>query len=71
MTYVIYFDFKKAFDSVSYSKLLTKIEAYGITGDLLTWLRAFLNKRTKCVKLVHVISCELPVISGVPQGSVL
>jgi len=31
----VYFDFAKAFDSVSYRKLLHKLTAYGITGDLL------------------------------------
>ena len=71
ITDVIYFDFKKAFDSVSQIKLMTKIQAYGITGDLLIWLKAFLTNRVQCVKLSNDISGELPVISGVPQGSVL
>jgi sarcosine oxidase/L-pipecolate oxidase len=34
-TDIIYFDFKKAFDSVSHPKLPTKLEAYGISGLLL------------------------------------
>jgi len=32
---VIYFDFAKAFDSVSHPKLVRKLEAYGICGNLL------------------------------------
>ena len=35
-TDVVYFDFKKAFDSVSRPKLLVKLKAYGITGNLLS-----------------------------------
>ena len=32
---IIYFDFAKAFDSVSHTRLLTKLESYGLTGNLL------------------------------------
>ena len=37
-------DYAKAFDSVSHSKLIIKLQAYGITGDLLNWV-----KKTFCV----------------------
>jgi len=37
-TDVIYFDFKKPFDSVSHPKLLVKLPAYGLFGNLLDWL---------------------------------
>lgn len=71
ITDVIYFDFKKAFDSVSHPKLLLKLSAYGITGNLLAWLTDFLHHRTQMVKLDNIYSCMVPVVSGVPQGSVL
>ena len=32
-----YLDFRKAFDSVPHSKLLTKLSQYGITGSLWYW----------------------------------
>ena len=38
---VIYFDFAKAFDSVSHPKLVHKLEAYGICGNLLNILTVF------------------------------
>jgi len=47
----IYIDFQKAFDSVSHQKLLTKLEGYGIFGDLLAWLKAFLSNRTQIVNV--------------------
>ena len=48
---IIYVDFQKAFDSVSHSKLLIKLEGYGIHADLLAWLKAFLSKRTQVVNV--------------------
>lgn len=68
---VIYIDFRKAFDSVSHPKLITKLNSVGISGNLLNWITAFLTNRTQCVKVADRMSNKLPVTSGVPQGSVL
>ena len=68
---VIYFDFAKAFDSVSHPKLVHKLEAYGICGNLLNILTDFLTDRSQRVVLSNAASTFLPVTSGVPQGSVL
>jgi hypothetical protein len=70
-TDVIYIDFAKAFDSIVPSKLLLKLEMYGISGRLLDWLRCFLSNRTQCVIIDYCFSPTCSVISGVPQGSVL
>ena len=48
---VVYLDFSKAFDSVPHQRLLLKLEAYGITGSILNWTKAFLENRTQCVKI--------------------
>ena len=48
---VIYTDFAKAFDSVAHERLLIKLEAIGIRGDLLNWIRSFLTGRTSCVRV--------------------
>ena len=69
---VVYIDFSHAFDSVVHSKLLTKLHShYGISGLLLQWIGAFLTGRSQCVVVEHAFSAWSPVISGVPQGSVL
>ena len=70
-TDIIYFDFKKAFDSVSHQKLLIKPQAYGISGNLFLWIRKFLWNRTQAVKMNGQLSNNGNVTSGVPQGSVL
>ena len=62
---------KKAFDSVPHCRLLHKLEGYGISGNLLLWLKDFLSQRYQRVTIDGAHSEWCSVISGVPQGSVL
>ena len=68
---IIYFDFAKAFDSVPHAQLLTNLESYGLTGNLLGWLKGFLVGRKQRVVINGETSFWCNVLSGVPQGSVL
>ena len=56
---------------ISHTKLLSKLRAHGINHSTVTWIEAFLGNRTQAVVLDGVISDNVPVTSGVPQGSVL
>ena len=64
-------DFSKAFDKVSHSLLVHKLHHYGITGKTNAWIKNFLNNRSQSVVVESETSSEIPVESGVPQGSVL
>ena len=69
---VIYFDFAKAFDSVNHDLILKKLQSfYGINGPLLRFICEYLKGRMQSVVISGVISSEIPVLSGVPQGSIL
>ena len=69
--YIAYLDFKKAFDSVAHSELLYKLWSFGITGKLWLWIKPYLSDRLQCVSINNIHSDVMPVISGVPQGSIL
>ena len=68
---VIYFDFKKAFDTVPHQELLYKLWLLGITGPLWLWFQNYLTDRLHYTFVEGQSSDHLPVLSGVPQGSVL
>ena len=68
---MIYLDFSKAFDKVDHGILLHKLKDLGITGKLGIWFFHFLTNRTHYVRLPGGLSQNSPVLSGVPQGTVL
>ena len=67
----IYLDFSKAFDVISHSILLEKLEAIGLPPLILGWIRSFLCGRSMHVSVGSSSSSQREVLSGVPQGSVL
>ena len=70
-TDVINTDFSKAFDLVSHSKLIYKMNCMGVQGLLLKWIENFLSDRKQRVRVNNALSRWQPVSSGVPQASVI
>ena len=66
-----YLDFSKAFDSVNHTLLIHKLQFFGINGNLLSWFNSYLNNRIQRIVLDGHTPEWLPVLSGVPQGSIL
>ena len=69
----VYLDFSKAFDKVETGVLLHKLRDGKVLGKVGCWLAAFLDSahRQQAVAVDGRLSSLSPVISGVPQGTVL
>lgn len=67
----LFIDITKAFDSVDHDILFDRLRIVGIRGVPLLWFKSYLSGRTQCVKVNGSLSSTLPIVHGVPQGSVL
>ena len=68
---MVFFDVSKAFDTVPHVPLLDTLENVNIDRYLLRWIKSYLLNRFQSVAVEGYDSSLLPVVSGVPQGSVL
>ena len=71
--HAIYLDFAKAFDKVETGVLLHGLKDCRVMGKVACWLASFLDSSTRqqAVVVDGRVSDLTPVISGVPQGTVL
>ena len=67
----IFVDLKKAFDTINHEILLEKLQLYGIRGTASSWVESYLMNRKQFVKFNEINSDFMPMVCGVPQGSIL
>ena len=64
-------DLQKAYDTVDHKILLHKLEYDGTRGVCNDWFKSYVSDRKQFVSINGYNSDLMPVICGVPQGSVL
>ena len=67
----IFMDLSKAFDTIDYEILITKMEHYGITNLEYKWFKSYLSDRKQYVEFNNTQSATEIITTGVPQGSIL
>jgi hypothetical protein len=67
----IYMDLSKAFDTIDHATLIQKLYYYGISGKALSLIENYLTDRRQYVQINETKSSLLPIVTGVPQGSIL
>ena len=71
LTPVVYLDMSKAVDGINHGILLRKLKAIKLAPSAISWFNSYLSQRSQVVRINVALSDALPVMCGVPQGSVL
>jgi retron-type reverse transcriptase len=70
-TGVLFLDFKKAFDMVNHTILLSKLKVYKLDDLSLNWFRSYLSERFQKVIINNYESSAQNIRYEIPQGSIL
>ena len=70
-TDVILMDLSKVFDCISHDLLITKLHAYGLDFNTVTFLHNYLKHRKQSGKINNIFSFFRTLHSSVPRGSIL
>ena len=67
----VFCDLSKAFDTLNHGVLIKKLWHYGIRGKANEWFQSYLTNRSQYVDWNGCKSSRAPLMTGVPQGSIL
>ena len=69
---LILLDLSAAFDTIDHNILISRLSQYfGISGSALSLITSYLSNRSQSVLINDSFSSKVPLLRGVPQGSVL
>ena len=71
ITFMIFLDFSKAFDTVNHRLLVEKLKILGFDDLTCKWVESYLSNRYQCVNIGDEKSEWEGIRNGVPQGSIL
>ncbi len=64
-------DYSKAFDTVNFRSVITKMHSIGFSKHILHWILAYLTNRKQFFRIDDKFSEKLETRFGVPQGSIM
>ena len=67
----IFIDLSKAFGTLGHTKIITKLQSYGVDSVELKWFQDYLFNRTQFVEFGDVLSQGEGIKCGVPQGPII
>lgn len=70
-TALVLLDFSKAFDTINHELLLAKLKYFGFLDQSADIIRSYFQNRSQKIYSNNAFSEEVPILSGVPQGSIL
>ena len=70
-TGAVLMDLSKAFNFIPHDLLISKLHAYGLSFDTVTFLNSYLKDRQQNIRTNNIFSAFQNILSGVPQGSIL
>ena len=69
---LVLLDLSAAFDTIDHNLLIERLRVEaGLTETTLRWVQSYLSDRIQAVKINNSVSSDVPLSTGVPQGSVL
>ena len=71
MNALVVLDRKNAYDTVDHSILLSKLEAYGVSGSAYKWFESYLFSSTQICFVNGSLSGSKSLSFGIPQGTIL
>ena len=71
ITAVVLLDMSKAFDTINHGIFLNKLLDIGVSPSSIAWFISYQSDRRQVVRINSELSDPLPVVSGVPQRSIL
>ena len=66
LTAIVLLDMSKTFDCVDHKMMISKLQ-----DGCIEWFRSYLSGRQQVVRINSVLSAPFPIVSGIPQGSIL
>ena len=72
LSLISFSDLSSAFDTVDHPTLLCRLQcSFGLTSTAISWFQSYLSDRSQYVRFRSSQTSPRPILSGVPQGSVL